>query len=117
VGHPVLAKPCFATASTGAGAANGGVDGEVRVIGHMQVLPGVQADVELSIEDAASGERLVGPYTCGGLMFTDFAPEHSCGPFDTVPARGHRCVVVQKWRYTGRGILPGGTVRSPEFSW
>jgi serine/threonine-protein kinase len=50
-------------------------------------------------------------------MFTDFAPEHTCGPFDTMPARGHRCVVVQKWRYTGRGILPGGTVRSPEFSW
>jgi serine/threonine-protein kinase len=110
-GHPVLAKPCFATAS----ALKDG--GEVRVIGHMQALPGVQADVSLTIEDAVSGERLVGPYTCGGLMFTDFAPEHSCGPFDTAPARGHRCVVVEKWQYTGRGLFPGGTARGPEFSW
>ena len=72
--------------------------------------------MSLSIEDAVTGERLSGPFTCDGLMFTDFAPEHSCGPFDTAPPRGHRCVVVQKWQYTGRGMFPGGSARGPEFS-
>jgi len=106
IGHPVLAKPCYAV---GAG---------IRVIGHMQAVPGVQADVSLTIEDADSGETAAGPYTCGGLMFTDFAPEHECGPFDlTAVPHGHRYAVVEKWQYTGRGLLPGGSARGPDFSW
>jgi serine/threonine-protein kinase len=51
------------------------------------------------------------------MMFTDFAPEHECGPFDASPPHGHRYVVVQKWQYTGRGILPTGIVRGQEFDW
>ena len=88
------------------------------MIGHMQAVPGVQADVSLTIEDADSGETAAGPYTCGGLMFTDFAPEHECGPFDlTAVPHGHRYAVVEKWQYTGRGLLPGGSARGPDFSW
>jgi len=72
----------------------------------------------LSIEDADTGDTLAGPDLCSGLMFTDFAPEHDCGPFDLsgVP-HGRRCVVVLKWSYTGRALLPSGTTKGPEFTW
>jgi len=105
VGHPVIAKPCHA------------IGGGVRLTGHMEALPGVQADVSVTLVDAVTGEVISGPYVCNGLMFTDFAPEHECGPFETVPPRGHRYVVIEKWQYTGRGILPTGTVRGLEFDW
>jgi serine/threonine-protein kinase len=50
-------------------------------------------------------------------MFTDTAPERSCGPFDAWPRQGRDYVVVQKWQYTGRGMLPGGTARGKTFHW
>ena len=105
VGHPVLATPCFAT---GPG---------IRVRGRLQAMPGVQADVTVYLEDAASGERSSPSYTCRGLMFTDFAPEHDCGPFELSPTHGHSYRVVQSWRYTGREMLPGGTAKSASFAW
>jgi serine/threonine-protein kinase len=105
LGHPVLAKPCYA------------VGADVRVMAHMQAVPGVQADVSIIVEDADTGTQAAGPYTCDGMMFTDFAPEHSCGPFELDLPHGHRYVVVQKWQYTGRGVLPGGTARGPLFTW
>ena len=83
----------------------------------MQALPGVQADVSLTLVDAVTGEVVRGPFDCTGLMFTDFAPEHECGPFEASPPHGRRYVVVQKWQYTGRGILPTGNVRGQEFDW
>jgi serine/threonine-protein kinase len=108
-GHPVLAKPCHAISVN----ARGGV----RLLGRMQALPGVQADVVLTLEDADTGETVNGPYRCRGLMFTDFAPEHNCGPFEITPVRGRRYLIIQQWNYTGRGILPGGTVRGTAFTW
>jgi serine/threonine-protein kinase len=105
IGHPALANPCYA------------VGGAIRVMGRMEATPGVQADVSLSVEDVGTGRRVAGPYTCDGLMFTDFAPEHTCGPFDLDLAHGHRYRVVQSWAYTGRGLLPGGSIRGPEFAW
>ena len=104
-GHPVLTKPCYA------------VGPGVRLIGHMEALPGVQADVSLSLQDVTTGETAAGPYTCPGLMFTDFAPNQDCGPFDFDVPHGHRYVVVQSWQYTGRALLPGGTTKGPEFDW
>jgi serine/threonine-protein kinase len=109
LGHPVLAKPCHAISVSAPGA--------VRLLGRMQALPGVQADVTLTLEDADTGETVNGPYGCRGLMFTDFAPEHNCGPFEITPVRGRRYLIVQHWSYTGRGILPGGTVRGTAFTW
>jgi serine/threonine-protein kinase len=106
LGHPVLAQPCHAVAAD-----------RIRMIGHMQGLPGVQADVFMSIIDADSGVLADGPHQCAGLMFTDFAPGHDCGPFEARLPRGHRYVVVQKWMYSGRAILPGGEVRGQEFDW
>ncbi|OLE21006.1 MAG: hypothetical protein AUG44_29045 [Actinobacteria bacterium 13_1_20CM_3_71_11] len=105
-GHPVMARPCYA------------IGGQIRVVGHLQALPGVQADVSLSIQDADTGDTLAGPDLCSGLMFTDFAPSHDCGPFDLsgVP-HGQRCVVVLKWSYTGRALLPSGATKGPEFTW
>jgi hypothetical protein len=50
-------------------------------------------------------------------MFTDFTPNHDCGPFDARLPHGHRYVVVQKWVYTGRALLPGGEVRGRELDW
>jgi serine/threonine-protein kinase len=105
VGHPVVAKPCHA------------VGGGVRILGHMQALPGVQADISVTLLDAATGETIMGPYDCDGVFFTDFAPEHDCGPFELRPPHGRRYVVVEKWQYTGRAYLPTGEVRGVVFDW
>ncbi|MBB4690445.1 serine/threonine-protein kinase [Paractinoplanes abujensis] len=105
LGHPVLARPCHA------------VGGGVRVVGQMEAMPGVQADIALTLRDASTNEVLAGPYTCKGLMFTDFALKHACGPVDLNPPRGRRLVVVETWEYTSRPLIPGGTARGPEFSW
>ncbi|GAA2597257.1 hypothetical protein GCM10010399_29880 [Dactylosporangium fulvum] len=106
LGHPALAQPCHATSADA-----------VRMIGHMKALPGIQADVTMSVLNADTGAVVDGPRRCAGLMFTDFAPEHDCGPFEMRLPRGHRYVVVQKWVYLGRGLLPGGEVRGKEFAW
>jgi serine/threonine-protein kinase len=105
VGHPVLARACHA------------LGGAIRVVGHLKAGPGVQADVSLSVRDASTDEVAAGPYTCPGLMFTDFAPEHTCGPVDLTAPRGRRYVAVASWEYTGRSLLPGGTARGREFTW
>jgi serine/threonine-protein kinase len=105
VGHPVLAKPCHA------------IGGAIRVVGHMEAGPGVQADISLSVRDAGTGELAAGPYTCEAKMFTDFALKHTCGPVDLKAPHGHRYVVEESWVYTGRSLLPGGTARGREFTW
>ena len=105
VGHPVLAKPCHA------------IGDAIRVLGHIEATPGVQADVSMSVRDAKTGQVAAGPYTCAGLMFTDFALQQTCGPVDLRAPRGGRYVVVETWQYTGRSLLPGGTARGPEFTW
>ncbi|GGM75705.1 serine/threonine-protein kinase [Dactylosporangium sucinum] len=106
LGHPAVVQPCHAVGT-----------GRVRLVGHMKALPGIQADVTISLVDADTDELVAGPHLCAGLMFTDFAPSHDCGPFVDNPPRGHRYVVVQKWVYSGRSILPGGEVRGKEFAW
>jgi tRNA A-37 threonylcarbamoyl transferase component Bud32 len=105
VGHPVLARPCHSLGDA------------VRVEGYMEAAPGVQADVSLSVHDADNDDVVAGPYTCSGLMFTDFAAKHTCGPVDLQAPRGGRYVVVEQWEYTGRSLLPGGTARGPVFAW
>jgi len=105
VGHPVLAQPCHA------------IGGAIRVVGHMEAGPGVQADVSLSVRDVKTGEVAAGPYTCEAMMFTDFAPEHTCGPVDLKAPRGRRYVVEESWQYTGRFLLPGGKAQGREFTW
>ncbi|WP_203817947.1 hypothetical protein [Paractinoplanes ferrugineus] len=77
----------------------------------------MQLDVSLTVRDARSDEVVAGPYTCKGLMFTDFALKHSCGPADLEPPRGGPYVVAETWRYTARPLLPAGSARGPEFSW
>ncbi|WP_433215338.1 serine/threonine-protein kinase [Dactylosporangium sp. CS-047395] len=106
LGHPALARPCHFI----------GTD-RVRFIGHMQSLPAIQADISMSILDAETLRPVEGPHTCSGLMFTDFAPDHDCGPFEAKLPRGHRYVVSEKWVYTNRALLPGGEVRGVEFDW
>lgn len=105
LGHPVLARPCQATGPA------------IRVMGQMEAAPGVQTDISLTVRDAASDEVVAGPYTCTGLMFTDFALKHSCGPADLNAPRGHRYVVVETWQYTERPLLPPGSAEGPEFDW
>jgi serine/threonine-protein kinase len=105
IGHPVLARPCHA------------IGGAIRVVGHMEAGPGVQADISLSVRDAGTGELAAGPYTCKGRMFTDFALKHTCGPVDLNAPRGHRYVVEESWVYTGRSLLPGGRAEGREFTW
>ena len=105
LGHPVLARPCQATGPS------------IRVMGQMEAAPGVQADISLTVRDVASDEVVAGPYTCTGLMFTDFAMKHACGPADLNAPRGHRYVVVETWQYTERPLLPPGSAQGPEFAW
>ncbi|MBG0565568.1 serine/threonine-protein kinase [Actinoplanes aureus] len=105
VGHPVLAQPCHALGPS------------IRVMGEMEAAPGVQADISLAVHDAETDEIVAGPYRCRGLMFTDFAVKHSCGPAELRAPRGRTYVVVETWEYTGRPLLPGGTIRGPEFTW
>jgi serine/threonine-protein kinase len=105
VGHPVLARPCHALGPV------------VRVVAQIEAMPGIQTDVSLSVRDADSDEVVAGPYTCKGLMFTDFALKHNCGPVDLRPPRGGRYQVVESWEYTKRSLLPGGVARGPVFDW
>jgi len=105
LGHPVLARPCQATGPS------------IRVMGQMEAAPGVQADISLTVRDAASDDVVAGPYTCTGLLFTDFALKHSCGPADLTAPRGHRYVLVETWQYTERPLLPPGSAEGPEFDW
>ncbi|MEU8818379.1 serine/threonine-protein kinase [Actinoplanes sp. NPDC048796] len=106
LGHPVLAKPCHA------------LGGSVRVAGQMEAMPGVQADIELTVRDADTDDVVAGPYRCKSLMFTDFALRHTCGPADLRPEHGDRQVVVaMSWHYTQRPLIPGGVTRGPAFRW
>lgn len=106
VGHPAVAMPCHAT---GPG---------IKLFGRLQALPGVQADVSLSLQDVRTGRTVAGPFTCAGLMFTDFAREHECGPFRAPGIdHGHSYAVVQRWTYTGRNAFPSGTARGDPFRW
>jgi serine/threonine-protein kinase len=101
----VLARPCHA------------IGPSVRVVGQIEAVPGVQADVSLSVRDAKTDEIVAGPFTCKALMFTDFALKHNCGPVDLRPPRGGRYLVAESWEYTQRSLLPGGVARGPAFDW
>jgi serine/threonine-protein kinase len=105
LGHPVLARPCHSTGPA------------IRVLGQMESAPGVQVDITLTVRDAESDEVAAGPYVCKGLMFTDFALKHSCGPVEMQAPRGNRYLVAESWRYTQRPLLPGGIARGPVFDW
>jgi len=105
IGHPVLARPCHA------------IGPSVRAVGQIEAVPGVQADVSLSVRDAETDEVVAGPFTCKALMFTDFALKHTCGPVDLRPPRSGRFLVTESWEYTERSLLPGGVARGPAFDW
>jgi len=104
-GHPVLAQPCH---SLGPG---------IKLIGHLQAIPGVQADVMMALVDAEDNATVKGPYTCPGLVFSGFSPQHDCGPFEVRPPHGHTYVVVESWQYAGRSMLPGSSARGTAFTW
>ncbi|BCJ42233.1 hypothetical protein GCM10010168_87690 [Actinoplanes ianthinogenes] len=105
LGHPMLVQPCHALGPA------------IRALGQMEAVPGVQADITLTVRDAATDEIVAGPHTCSGLMFTDAAIKHSCGPVDFQAPHGGHYVVEQSWEYTDRPLLPGGSVRGPAFTW
>jgi serine/threonine-protein kinase len=105
LGHPVLARPCHAEGPA------------IRVMGQMEAAPGVQTDVSLTLRDAKTDDVVAGPYTCKGLMFTDFAYRHSCGPAELDVPHGRRYVVVETWQYTERPLLPPGSAEGPAFDW
>jgi serine/threonine protein kinase len=105
LGHPMLARPCHA------------IGPSIRVIGQMEAAPGVQVDISLTVRDAGTEEVVAGPYTCKGLLFTDFAFKQNCGPADLTAPHGRRYVVVETWQYTERPLLPAGSAQSPEFDW
>lgn len=83
----------------------------------MEAAPGVQADISLTLREAKTDAVVAGPYTCTGVMFTDFALKHSCGPVEMKAPHGHQYVVTETWQYTERPLLPGGSARGPVFDW
>ncbi|GAA0472577.1 hypothetical protein Ade02nite_52310 [Paractinoplanes deccanensis] len=106
LGHPVLVKPCHS------------LGGSVRVAGQMEAMPGVQADISMTVRDADTDDVVAGPYVCKGMMFTDFALRHTCGPGDLrLPHGEGRVLVAMAWQYTQRPLLPGGVARGPVFDW
>jgi hypothetical protein len=105
VGHPALARPCYATGPS------------VRVMGSMKGAPGVRVDLSVAVHDADTDEEVKAPHTCAGLEFSDVTPERTCGPFDLTPDRGHRYLVVVSWKYTDMVTVPGGVVRGDVLTW
>jgi hypothetical protein len=105
VGHPALARPCYA------------IGPSVRVMGSMKGAPGVRVDLSVAVHDADTDEEVKAPHTCAGLEFSDVTPERTCGPFDLTPERGHRYLVVVSWKYTDMVTMPGGVVRSDALTW
>jgi len=99
-GRPVLAQPCYTTGGT------------VRIVGRLRAYPQARADVSVSLQDAATGTTVAGPYTCAPVVFTDAESSQDCGPYTVDPPHGHRYVVVETWRCTG-----AATARGPEFTW
>ncbi|HYN93318.1 MAG TPA: hypothetical protein VES42_05675, partial [Pilimelia sp.] len=106
IGHPALATPCHAT---GPG---------IRLLAQMEALPGVHADISISLLEAETEKVVAGPFTCGGRMFTDYQRIHKCGPFTVLDApRGARSRAQQNGRYTARPLLPGGMAYGESFRW
>ncbi|WIM95272.1 serine/threonine-protein kinase [Actinoplanes oblitus] len=105
LGHPMLVQPCHALGPA------------IRAVGRMEAVPGVQADISLTVRDAETDEVVAGPYTCSAQMFTDAVLQHTCGPVELQAPHGGRYVVEQSWEYTNRPLLPGGSVRGPQFTW
>lgn len=106
IGHPVMARPCYALGP------------DIRLSGRLQALPGVRADVTLSVRDTQTGRTVAGPFTCAGLAFTENTREQSCGPFRATGVRhGRRYTVVQRWSYPGRREAPAGVAQSDPFRW
>jgi len=83
LGHPLLAKPCNSLGDA------------IRVLGMTEAMPGIQADLTLSVRDASSDAVVAGPFTCKGVMFTDVEMKHNCGPVDLQAPHGHRYVVAE----------------------
>jgi serine/threonine-protein kinase len=105
VGHPAIGRPCYALGA------------RVRVWGGMEALPGVRADVTLTLHNADTDASVGAGQTCRGLEFTEWNREYGCGPFDLSPPRGHRYLVVETWTYPDGQFLPGGSVRGEAFDW
>ncbi|GAA2484942.1 serine/threonine-protein kinase [Winogradskya humida] len=96
LGHPLIAQPCHALGVV------------VRVAAHLDAPPGVRADVELSVREAASGGAVVaGPHTCEDVTFTGLDPRRDCGPATLDVPHGGRYVVTLSWHYRGGRILTG----------
>jgi serine/threonine-protein kinase len=105
-GHPAVASPCVATGPA------------VRIRADMKAAPGVKVDLSVSLQDADSNAEAASPRTCAGLEFTQAVIERSCGTFDFSPLRGHRYVVVVRWKYLGdMSAMQGGTVRGEALAW
>jgi serine/threonine-protein kinase len=103
--HPAVAKTCYAT---GPG---------VRFVGYLASAEGIQADVTVALQDAASGKVVAGPFRCDDVVFTKTVRERACGVFEARPPAGRRYQVVQTWRYEGRASSLLGTAKGPAFAY
>ncbi|GIF49747.1 serine/threonine-protein kinase [Asanoa ferruginea] len=101
--QPAFSNTCYAT---GPG---------IRVSGALRSKE-VTADITLTLKDTA-GKQVGDAYTCKRLTFAKEMSERACGPFELMPPRGRRYVLVQSWRvYDNDGSAILGEAKSAEFA-
>ncbi|GIJ66020.1 serine/threonine-protein kinase [Virgisporangium ochraceum] len=103
VGHPATGTACHALGT------------HVRVKGSLSAVSGVEADIQIVVENADSGQTAAGPYSCKNKQFTEAASRHDCGP-ETLDLASGRYRVVTKWTYHD-SIVPEGSVVGAVFNW
>ena len=94
VGHPATGTACHALGT------------RVRVKGSLSAVSGVEADIQVVVENADSGQTVAGPFSCENKQFTDAAGRHECGPQDVGPGsravpRGHQMDLPRQHRAGG----------------
>lgn len=104
-GHLALAKPCYK------------IGPSIQAMGNLKASSGVRVDVTVALEDVDSKVELPQTRTCPAMTFTKTTTEQSCGPLDVSPPRGHRYVVVMRWKYTDKADMPAATVRGDPLAW
>jgi serine/threonine protein kinase len=98
---PMLAKPCQS------------VGADVQMSGALTAPSGGRATITVALQE--SGRTVRGPYTCSGLVFTDDAMTHECGPRVAPARRGHHYTVLMTWSYTRDGRSNEGRASGSDF--
>jgi hypothetical protein len=78
-------------------------------------VSGLEADIQIVVENADTGKTAAGPFSCKNKQFTDAASRHECGP-ETLDLDPGRYRVVTRWSYND-SLVPEGSVVGAVFNW